>query len=464
MPDADRPLPHNLDAEKALLGAILLGQSPAALSVGAEDFFLPEHRVIFSCASAMATEGVAVDLVTLSDALRTHGQVEAAGGAGYLASLVDGVPRVSNVEHYANIVREKAELRRLAHFGERLRESALETGATAERVRAMLEGEARVAQHPPESRSAIALVSAEEFLRRSSGTERPWLAEGLLPAASQTIWQGRPKVGKSHSLLQLVFDMASGLPAFGRFNVRHAVRCAFVEMEEPEALTKARYAAMLRAHQGQGPEADNLRFFTREDLHRMRLLPRELLGARVGGFISALRGEGVEFVVLIALRRFLVTGENIKDPEVAERINDALDTILNETGAAIALANHSRKQEAPTVEAQGFGSTFIAARADAIFEIARTRDGGRRRVQGEARFDAPEEFFLQRDAVGDGELIRWCEAPPDPKRAKREELSRRIAEGEAVHQAAKSLGIPYATAKRWAHDGEKAGGDGSVAQ
>ena len=135
-------------------------------------------------------------------------------------------------------------------------------------------------------------------------------------------------------------------------------------------MTKARYAGMLRAHQGQGPDAENLRFFTREDLHRMRLLPHELLGANLAGFISALREAGSEFIALIALRRFLRTGENLKDPEVAERVNDALDAILDQTGAALALANHTRKQEADTVEAQGFGSTFIAARADAIFEIA----------------------------------------------------------------------------------------------
>jgi hypothetical protein len=131
----------------------------------------------------------------------------------------------------------------------------------------------------PPSQRKIVLIAADEFLKRTSRDERPWLAEGLLPASSQTIWQGRPKVGKSHSLLQLAFDTASGLPVFGRFGVQRAIRCAYVELEEPEAITKHRYEAMLRAHRKQGPDRENLRFFTREDLHRMRLLPRELLGS-----------------------------------------------------------------------------------------------------------------------------------------------------------------------------------------
>jgi putative DNA primase/helicase len=309
---------------------------------------------------------------------------------------------------------------------------------------------------------AITLVTADEFLKRSSQDEKPWLAKGLLPASSQTIWQGRPKVGKSHSLLQLAFDLACGLPVFGHFAVRRPIRCAFLELEEPEAVTKARYASMLRAHDGEGPDAHSLRFFTREDLHRLGLLSRELLGTFLKDFISGLRDAGSELVVLVALRRFLGAGENLKDPEVAERVNDALDTILTETGAAIVLANHNRKQEADTVEARGFGSTFISARADGTFDLERAQ-GRLRRVRCEARFDAPEEFFLHLEAVGDGQTIYWSEAPTDAKQAKREDLLCRVAAGESVCQAAAALEIPYATAKRWARDGDEATQDGSQA-
>jgi hypothetical protein len=175
------------------------------------------------------------------------------------------------------------------------------------------------------------------------------------------------------------------------------------------------------------------------------------LGSHLRDFISALRDAGTEFIALIALRRFLATGENLKDPEVAERVNDALDTIRDETGAAIALANHSRKQEAHTIEAQGFGSTFISARADASLEVARAKDG-LRSVTTEARFEVPERFFLRKETLGGGELVRWCDAPSDPKNVKREELLGRVAAGETVHRAAASLEIPYATAKRWAKE------------
>ena len=329
----------------------------------------------------------------------------------------------------------------------------MERGGTPEAFRELIRNEPEWEARPllVKGTCRITLVTADDFLQRASQDEKPWLAEGFLPAASQIIWQGRPKVGKSHSLLQVAFDLASGLPVFGRFQVQRPVRCAYFELEEPECITKTRYAAMLRAHEGQGPDAANLRFFTREDLLRLRLLPRELLGSHLRDFISALRDAGTEFIALIALRRFLASGENLKDPEVAERVNDALDTIRDETAAAITLANHSRKQEASTIEAQGFGSTFISARADASFEVARAKDQ-LRSVTTEARFEVPERFFLRKEALGEGELVRWCEAPSDPKNAKREELLNRVATGETVHRVAADLKIPYATAKRWAKD------------
>ena len=303
-----------------------------------------------------------------------------------------------------------------------------------------------------EGPAKITLVTADVFLSRSSSDERPWLAKGLLPAASQTIWQGRPKVGKSHSLLQLVFDLACGLPVFGYFPVPGPVRCAYVELEEPEGITKLRYAGILRGHGGQGPNAENLGFLTREDLWRLGFLPRELSGSRTKDFISALRDKGIEFLVLIALRR-LARGK-LKDEEEAERLNDALDMVASETGAGLALGHHSRKEEAETVEAQGIGSTFISARADGTFDLSRAGEGVRK-VKFEGRFEAPDDFFLRKEAIGDGEVIRYIEAPPDPKKAKREELVRRVTAGESIHGVSEDLKVSYSTAQRWVSESKQ---------
>mgnify|MGYP003338330525 FL=1 len=113
---AERTLPHNLEAERSVLGAILLHNDAfnlAAEVIDAEDFFRDAHRRIFEKMVKLAERGDAIDLITLKDELSRSGEVDAVGGPAYIAALVDGVPRSTNIEHYARIIKEKATLRNL---------------------------------------------------------------------------------------------------------------------------------------------------------------------------------------------------------------------------------------------------------------------------------------------------------------------------------------------------------------
>jgi replicative DNA helicase len=125
----ERPLPQNLDAERSILGAILLDNhalNTAIENLKPEDFFLEQHRRVFNQMIALGENQQAIDLVTLTESLHRVGELESSGGAPYLASLADGMPRVSNVEHYARIVREKALLRNLIHATHNIQQRALE--------------------------------------------------------------------------------------------------------------------------------------------------------------------------------------------------------------------------------------------------------------------------------------------------------------------------------------------------
>ena len=114
----EKTLPHSADAERAVLGAILLDNDildQAAEMLKSEDFYVEGHRRIFSTMLGLATASRAIDSLTLREELQRSGSLEMVGGVVYIASLLDGVPRVSNVEHYASIIREKSLLRRLVH-------------------------------------------------------------------------------------------------------------------------------------------------------------------------------------------------------------------------------------------------------------------------------------------------------------------------------------------------------------
>ena len=109
-------MPANIDAEKTILGAILLdntAHSEAAEKIDADDFSLESHRRIFMRMSELMNSQRAVDIVTLANELARFKEVESVGGVAYLASLTEGLPRRPVIEEYIRIVKDKSLLRKL---------------------------------------------------------------------------------------------------------------------------------------------------------------------------------------------------------------------------------------------------------------------------------------------------------------------------------------------------------------
>jgi replicative DNA helicase len=161
----ERPLPQNLDAERSILGAILLDNhalNAAIENIKPEDFFLEQHRRVFNQMIALGEAQQAIDLVTLTESLHRVGELESSGGAPYLASLADGMPRVSNVEHYARIVREKALLRNLIHATHNIQQRALEGEDGAD---AILDGAESSIFAIAEDRIKAGLIPVKDIVR-----------------------------------------------------------------------------------------------------------------------------------------------------------------------------------------------------------------------------------------------------------------------------------------------------------
>ncbi|MCC7498839.1 MAG: replicative DNA helicase [Bryobacterales bacterium] len=124
----DRPLPVNVDAERLVLGSILLN-SEAYISIAgmldSEDFSLEKHRRIFLRMGEIHERGQRVDRITLADELMRNGQLEAVDGFSYVCSLDEGLPPALNLESYAQIVKEKAILRRIIYTSQGLIDRAM---------------------------------------------------------------------------------------------------------------------------------------------------------------------------------------------------------------------------------------------------------------------------------------------------------------------------------------------------
>lgn len=134
---SDRSVPHNLEAERALLGSVLIDNqalNTALEHLSKEDFYSEAHRITFEKMSGLSEKSRVIDLVTLSEELAKDGLLEKAGGAAYLSALTDGVPigTTAAMSEYCQIVKEKSTIRRLINASNLVLARCMEGGDDAE--------------------------------------------------------------------------------------------------------------------------------------------------------------------------------------------------------------------------------------------------------------------------------------------------------------------------------------------
>src|SRR5713226_8713910 len=204
-------LPHNLDAERAVLGAVFLNDKALIVldSVLPSDFFLREHQTIARRILAMRTQNRVVDLLTLTDELTVAGELEAAGGTPYIAALADGLPKASNVEHYGRIVKENSLLRELMRMAQEA-EQAAQSGTGAEALLDQLFSQISVLRHRTNgARNGFRVTALGELLQEREEQVR-WVLEDRLPAGGFSLLAGKPKAGKSTLARCLALAVARG--------------------------------------------------------------------------------------------------------------------------------------------------------------------------------------------------------------------------------------------------------------
>src|SRR5262245_15828809 len=126
----EKGLPANLDAERFVLGSILMDDSYYIQAAGAlqpDDFSLETHRRIFARMAELHERGEKIDRVTVANELMSRNQLEPCGGLSYLVSLDDGLPQIFNIDSYIRIVKDKANLRKIILAAQHLMNRCLST-------------------------------------------------------------------------------------------------------------------------------------------------------------------------------------------------------------------------------------------------------------------------------------------------------------------------------------------------
>ncbi len=226
--------PHSVEAEQSVLGGLLLsadGWDAVAEEVAADDFYRPNHRLIFREIARLANEAEPVDVITVADKLEARGELDSAGGLPYLAELAQNTPSASNIRAYAQVVRERAALRKLIEAAQSIAESGFspegrnstELIDEAERLIMQISEQGRKSGGPEGVNPLLrkALDRIEELF--NSGGDITGLTTGFmdldnftsgLQPADLVIVAGRPSMGKTSFAMNLVENaaLAQGKP------------------------------------------------------------------------------------------------------------------------------------------------------------------------------------------------------------------------------------------------------------
>jgi replicative DNA helicase len=250
----DRQLPQSPDAERAVLGSILINAGAFYRVVGiidTPDFFRDAHRTIFSTMRRLAEESRDIDLLTIREELAKHAQLDKVGGSAYISSLVDGIPDVANVERYARIVKEKSTLRRLIVMGNSVMRAALDSPGEPGEVLTIAE---RSLYEIAEGSTEKGFVALEKITRQNMGAIEQLHEAGQLITGIPTgydrfneftsgfqkqdliIIAARPSMGKTSFMMNIAESIAipgkDGRPRSG--NRLHSVGVFSLEMSKEQ--------------------------------------------------------------------------------------------------------------------------------------------------------------------------------------------------------------------------------------
>jgi replicative DNA helicase len=207
--DLDRPLPQWPDGERAVLGAVLI-HPPALRRVASalvpEDFFRDGHQLIWSAFLALDADGIEADLLTTKELLARDGNLDRAGGAAYISSLIDAIPDIANVEFYARGVREKSRLRQAIKIGNGIMRAAFDHGARSGEIVAKFAERLQLVQ-PSDTDDAI--------LDLGTVAERLFALyeNGGVPRGALTGW---PSLDPHYTVAPGAWTLITGIPGHGK--------------------------------------------------------------------------------------------------------------------------------------------------------------------------------------------------------------------------------------------------------
>lgn len=363
---ARRVLPHDLDAERLVLGAGLVDNALIGLAAGIvqpSDFFRDAHRLIFRRMVDLCEQGIAVDPVTLKTSL-TSREVDDVGGIAYIAGLAQGMPKSANVAAYATIVRDKAERRRTIENAKRVVDAAYAGDADAIDGALAVLSEAR---HRPTQGTPHVVLTADDLIATPNAQS---IIEGIAFARCVTVLVSESGTGKTFVAISLAAAVSDNCAWLGRHVSYGSVLIVTFERDD--------YGTRLRAiREHQGARLEHVHFVSMNDpLTRPGDTDRPATGeldliATVQAILSRIHAAGWPPLRLIVIdtARASMAGDENSSSDVAAYMRMIHRVMAHAPGAAVILTHHAGWQDGETRKARERGSSAWRGNSDVVLYL-----------------------------------------------------------------------------------------------
>lgn len=435
----DMPLPSNIEAERAVLGSVLLNRE-AILAVSgwleADDFYAEQHAWIFGAMLACVANRVPPDTRTVSDELRKKGRLETIGGLPYLLALVDAVPSSYHIEYYAQIVQRTAIFRRIVGIGGRIAAKGYHEDKDPDAVLAELHAMIDTAAKNYTSTSWQPFT-LEQLFKEEIPPIR-WVVQDLIPEGVSLL-VGGPKMKKSWMAYGIGLAVAAGGRALGEYPVE-AGEVLYAALEDGKRRLKARGELMLQG----GPAVPG--FWMVTDMPRLNAGG---LG-RIESWLQAHPAARLVIIDVLEKVRPARAGNGNGYGEDYEAIGP-LKKLAEAHGVGILVLHHKRKAEAEDVMDTVSGTAGITGAVDSVLILQYER-GAQDAVLHRTGRDLPDDSALA--LQWHGATYQWVVLGKAEEYQKSKERSEIIdvirGEGRDVgpKDVADALGKPYQNIKQ----------------